>query len=100
MLEQVKIALDITEEYYDAELTNSIQSAVNDLNVAGVDSEAVTVDTDNALVKTAIITYCSYMFQLMHGSETRALALKTAYDEQKAQMSMSTGYTTGGGFDE
>ena len=93
MLEQVKTALLITEDDFDDELNTSIQAAAQDLGVAGVEGPSVIVETDDALVIRAIITYCGYMFELMHGSLDRSTAYKKSYDEQKAQMGMSTGYT-------
>ena len=44
----------------------------------------------DALVKTAIITYCKVRFGLPEDAER----LKESYDEQKAQLSNASGYTT------
>lgn len=93
MLERVKLALLISEDDFDAELTSDIQSAVKDLGIAGVEGLTVTTDTDDALVIMAIISYCGYQFELMHGSLDRSAAYKKSYDEQKAQMGMATNYT-------
>ena len=93
MLERVKLALLISEDDFDTELTADIQSAVKDLGIAGVEGLTVTTDTDDALVIMAIISYCGYQFELMHGSLDRSAAYKKSYDEQKAQMGMATNYT-------
>lgn len=93
MLERVKLALLISEDDFDTELTSDIQSAVKDLGIAGVEGLTVTTDTDDALVIMAIISYCGYQFELMHGSLDRSAAYKKSYDEQKAQMGMATNYT-------
>lgn len=86
MLEKVKGALRITSNVFDDELTSLIASAELDLGVAGVD---VPTEIDD-LVTTAIITYCKMNF----GAAVNYDRLKRSYDEQKAQLSMSTGYTT------
>jgi hypothetical protein len=94
MLDRVKLALLISGNDFDSELTDLIKAAVMDLGIAGVDALVVTTDTNDALVIRAIITYVGYQFEIIHGSMDRAAAFKKSYDEQKAQMSMATGYTT------
>lgn len=95
MLDKVKLALLITSNAFDTELTELISAAVLDLNIAGVDNETVvTTEPTNALVSRAIIAFCAYNFELMHGEESRSDKFKKVYDEQKAQLSMATNYTT------
>lgn len=86
MLEKVKIALKITTNDFDSELTDMINAAVLDLGLAGIIN---TLQTD-ALVNRAICTYC----RLNWGSPADYDKLKASYDEQKAQMSMSSLYNT------
>lgn len=86
MLDDVKIALRITTNAYDQELTRLIAAAKLDLGIAGVTLPTTLDDICN----TAIITYCKMMF----GEPDRYDRLKASYDEQKAQLSMATGYTT------
>ena len=85
MLEKVKLALRITTTAYDAELTDLIASAKLDLKIAGV---VLPTELD-AVCNTAIITYCKLHFGEPDGYDR----LKASYDEQKAQLSMATGYT-------
>lgn len=85
MLDKVKLALRITTDAFDFELNDLIQAALLDLGIAGVESGEVT-----PLVLRAIITYCKCNF----GQPDDYDRLKASYDEQKAQMSMATGYTT------
>lgn len=85
MLNKVKKALRITTNAMDDELTSLIESAKLDLGIAGVE---VPTQLD-ALVETAIITYCKVNF----GLPEDAGRLKESYDEQKAQLSNATGYT-------
>lgn len=93
MLDRVKLALLISEDDFDTELSNDIEAATRDLGIAGVEGLTVSTDTNDAIVIQAIITYCAYQFELMHGSLDRSAAYKKSYDEQKAQLGMSTGYT-------
>lgn len=88
MLDKVKLALRITTEAFDAELNDLISAALLDLGIAGVNQfESSTAD---ALVIRAVITYCKLHF----GEPDEYDRLKASYDEQKAQLSMATGYTT------
>lgn len=95
MLDRVKLALLISSEDFDDELDDLIGAAVLDLNIAGVDNDTVVSDnpTDKLIIR-AIISYCGYHFELIHGTLDRADAFKRSYDEQKAQLGMATGYTT------
>jgi hypothetical protein len=86
MLEKVKLALRITTDAFDSELTELIEAAQIDLGIAGV----VVPDEIDAIVSRAIITYCKLNF----GEPDEYNRLKASYDEQKAQLSMATGYTT------
>ena len=94
MLDRVKLALLISGNDFDSELTDLIDAAAKDLGIAGVDALVISTDTDDALIIRAIITYCGYQFEIMHGSLDRSAAYKKSYDEQKAQMGMASGYTT------
>ena len=93
MLNRVKLALLITDNDFDTELNNDILAAAKDLGIAGVDGLVISTSTDDALIIQAIITYCGYQFEIMHGSLDRAKAFKKSYDEQKSQLSMADGYT-------
>lgn len=85
MLDKVKMALRITTDAFDDELEGLIESAKADLGIAGV----VVCDELEAVVATAIITYCKMNFGLPDDADR----LKRSYDEQKAQLSNATGYT-------
>lgn len=85
MLDKVKLALRITSNTFDTELNGLIASAQLDLGVAGVTLPSTLDD----ICDTAIITYCKMHF----GNPENYDRLKASYDEQKAQLSMSTGYT-------
>lgn len=86
MLTKVKLALRITTNSFDTELTSLIAAAQLDLGIAGV----TLPDTLDSICEIAIITYCKLHF----GEPDEYDRLKASYDEQKAQLSMATGYTT------
>ena len=85
MLAATKLALRITSEVFDSEITSLLNAALLDLGVAGVQ---VPTEVD-ALVKLAITTYVKANF----GQPDDYDRLKRSYDEQKAQLSMATGFT-------
>lgn len=97
ILEKVKVALRITTDDFDTELTDLINACLLDLGIAGVVVPYTpTTDSyvlDNELVIRAIITYCKVHFGDVNGVEMLE-QLKKSYDEQKAQMQMATGYTS------
>lgn len=87
-IDNVKMALRITTTSYNDELTNLIEAAKSDLGIAGVDVP----DTLDEITERAIITYCKMSFGLPEDYDR----LKASYDEQKAQLSNATGYTSWG----
>lgn len=88
IIEKVRLALRITTHDFDDEIQDIIYACLADLGLAGV----IEQDTTNDLVIRAIITYSKLHFGDLDqlGDYDR---LKASYDEQKAQMSMATGYT-------
>ena len=88
MIDDVRLALRLTTTKYDPELTGLINGGLLDLGVAGVTED----DTQDALIKLAVITYVKLHF----GSPSDFDKLQKTYDEQKAQLSMATGYTDWG----
>jgi hypothetical protein len=88
MIEKVKLALRITTTAFDSEIEDLISAALADLGIAGVENA---VETDPLIVR-AVITYCKANF----GESDEYDRLKAAYDEQKAQLQMATGYTDWG----
>lgn len=86
ILERVKLALRMVTDAFDSELNDLIDAAKLDLGIAGVSNTDIT----DALVIRAVITYCRMHF----GQPDDYDRLKASYDEQKAQMSTATNYTT------
>ncbi len=91
MLELVKMALRITTDAFNDELTQLISSAVIDLGFGGM-VDTITVQNADSVVKQAIITYCKMNFGLPEDYDR----LKRSYDEQKAQLGTATNYTNWG----
>lgn len=91
ILQAAKLALRITTTAFDDQLSDLIDAALLDLETAGVTN----VDPNNALVRQAVVTYVRMHF----GEPDEWDRLKVSYDEQKAQMSTRTGYTTWEGQD-
>lgn len=87
MIDKVKLALRVSTSAFDSEIEGLIAAGKRDLELAGV-----IVADDDPLIIRAIITYCRVHF----GSPDDFDRLKLSYDEQKAQMSMATGYTNWG----
>lgn len=81
----VRQALRIKTTVFDDEIQDLISAALLDLGLAGVTEN----DTDDALIRRAVVTYCRLNF----GEPEDYDRLKASYDEQKAQLSMATGYT-------
>lgn len=86
-IDDVKLALRLTVNDYDSELTSLIEAAKLDMGIAGVEVPAAL----DAIVERAVITYCKLHFQGLEEGDWNVL--KACYDEQKAQLSMATGYT-------
>ena len=93
MLEAVKKALRIKSTDFDDEIQTLIDAAILDLGITDIRSDVL--ETPDALVKRAIITYCLCNF----GEPDEYDRLKASYDEQKAQLSMSSDYTSWGDID-
>lgn len=94
ILEKVKLALRVSYSDFDDELSDLIESAMADLNLAGIKGENA-VQSD-PLVRRAIITFCKLNF----GEPEDYDKLKASYDEQKAQLWMGTGFTVWRATDE
>ena len=85
LLDKVKLALRITTQAFDSEITDLIAAALADLGLAGV----IVDDETDPLIIRAVTTYCRVNF----GQPDDYDRLKSAYDEQKAQLRTATGYT-------
>lgn len=80
-----KLAGRITTNAYDSEIGRLLDTALLDLGVAGVE-----YSTMDPLIETAAITY----FRLHFGNPDDYERLERSYNEQKAQLSTHSGYTS------
>lgn len=80
-----KMARRITTDAYNSQIEMILNAGLQDLGVAGV----VVPDESTAIVEQALITY----FLMNFGEPENYDRLKASYDEQKAQLSMHTGFT-------
>lgn len=87
LLDKIKLALRITVNNYDTDLTALADAAKIDLGIAGVEIPSAL----DAIVERAIISYCKLHFSALSDGEWSRL--KASYDEQKAQLATATGYT-------
>lgn len=87
MLEKCKLALRISTDAFDDELNLLIAAAELDLGIAGVQY------VDDPLCNLAVMTYVKLHF----GSPDEYDKLERSYNEQKAQLSISSNYADRGG---
>lgn len=88
MLDKAKLALRLTTDAYDEEITDLLAAAALDLGIAGVELPSEL----DALCQRAVLTYVRLHF----GTPEDYDRLKASYDEQKAQLRTATGYTDWG----
>lgn len=90
LLNKCKLLLRICSDDFDEEINDLIKAGFRDLEIAGVivqsDSGYITGDD---LINRAIGTYVKMHF----GEVDEYDRYKSSYDEQKAQLQNSTGYT-------
>ena len=85
ILTAAKTALRITTDAFDGEIKDLIDAARFDLQVTDI----INSNPNDPLVRRAVITYVRLHF----GQPDDYDRLKASYDEQKAQLSMCSGYT-------
>ena len=97
LIDKVKVATRIAVNDYDGELQDLIDAAFADLGVTDIKSDLLTEPNIQPLIERAVITYCKMNFGYLSNEQYQKF--KTAYDEQKAQLLMSSHYTDWGGSD-
>lgn len=96
MLEKIKTALQLTDSTFDAELTAMVEEAKKDMAFAGIEEKSIDEDNPDYAYEQAIVLYCMFRFELMHGNATKCETLERIYKEQKRMLGMATGYTNWG----
>lgn len=86
LLEKVKMALRVNTDAYDDEIQDLICAAKADIGITDTNISDETVYYP--LIRMAIITYVRMRF----GQPDDYDRLKASYDEQKAQLLMSSDY--------
>ena len=94
LLDDVKVACRVSSNSFDNELTGLINAALKDLGITDIAASVLTTASTDFLVEQAIITYVKMNFGI--NSDNYYNRLKGSYDEQKAQLSMSSTYTDWG----
>ena len=90
MIDTVKLALRISNNAYDTEISDLIEEAKADLKLCGL-KETQIVDT-NTLIKRAIVTYCKANFGLNNSDSEK---LQRSYEAIRNHLAMSIDYNTG-----
>lgn len=86
-LAKVRMALRVTTTAFDDEITDLIEAALLDLEIAGIEGDQVVAF--DKLVLRAVITYCRMHF----GAPDDYDRLAESYATQKGQLWTATGYT-------
>ena len=96
LIDKVKTACRVTGTAYDDELTDLISAAFADMGITDIKSSMLVETNINPLILRAVTTYCKMNFGYATLTEEQYSRLKESYDEQKAQMLMSSTFTTWG----
>lgn len=85
LLKEAKLVLRISDECidFDEEISSLINACLLDLGIAGVENR----ELDDPLIERAVMTFVKMNFGEIKTDVYNRL--KTSYDEQKAQLSMS-----------
>ena len=86
ILDDVKVALRISNTAYDSEISDLINAAKSDLALSGV----LKVDDTDPLIKRALIVYCKANFGWNNPDAER---LQQSYDMLKCHLALSQEYT-------
>lgn len=85
MLEKVKLALRISSDIFDDELTDLIQACKVDLSISGIK----TIDETDILIQQAIKTYCKANFGLDNPDSEK---YQRSYDLLKEHLALCGDY--------
>ncbi|WML38701.1 head-tail connector protein [Neobacillus sp. OS1-2] len=91
MLNDVKLALRISHNALDGDITDSIEAARQDLQLSGISSIKANDDADH-LIKRAIKTYCKAEYE---EDVQKAERFRLSYDLLKNHLSLAGDYKEG-----
>lgn len=87
MLEKVRKALRITNEYFDDELNDLIDAALADMELSGIKANTM---TDDKLISRAVTLYSKAQFGLENKESEK---YQESYESLKRHLSLSEDYT-------
>lgn len=90
LLDDVKLALRVTNTAFDPEIQDLIEAARRDLVLSGITALKVNDDTD-PLIKRAIVVYCKANFGYDNPEAER---FQRSYDMLKMHLALSAEYTS------
>lgn len=88
MLEKIKLALRIDDNYLDSEIQDTIDAAKADLKLSGILENKIS-ETDQLIIR-AIKTFCKAEFST---DDKEAERYRDSYNMIKIQLSISIDYT-------
>lgn len=94
LIDKVKVALRIAVNDYDAEIQDLIDAGLKDLGITDIRADLLTEEDTAPLIERAVTTYCKMNFGYLAVDQYNKF--KASYDEQKAQLLMSSSYTDWG----
>ena len=97
LIGKIKTALRIASNDYDAEIQKLMEAGFADLGVVDIKPAMLTEAGIDPLIERAVTTYCKANFGYLDVNQYQKF--KASYDEQKAQLLMSSKYTEWGGSD-
>ncbi len=90
MLEKIKKYLRISNNAFDEEINDLIETAKSDLIISGVTETKANDETDSLIIR-AIIIYCKAHFGWNNPDSEK---LQKSYDMLKIHLALSTEYNT------
>ena len=89
LIDKIKQALRIVVSDYDGEIYGLMAAAFADLGITNINPALL--EEGDPLIDRAVITYCKMNFGYLSNDQYQKF--KASYDEQKAQLLMSSKYT-------
>lgn len=87
MLQDVKLALRVSNDIFDDEINLLIESAKQDLKTGGINPDMLEEKENiDPMLKTAIITYCKASFGMANPDSEKYME---SYEMQKIKLSLS-----------
>ena len=85
MLQKAKLALRVSNDAFDDEITNLIESAKLDLQLGGITETSLGVTVD-PIIERAIMTYCRAHFGMANPDSEK---YSESYEHQRRKLAMS-----------